>query len=254
MSSACAALIDDLVSANHILFVEGVVDGFGHVSVRHDRRDDHFLLACGVAPATVTAEDIVEVDYDGVVHDDAGRRSYLERYIHSEIYKARPDVMAVVHSHSPAIIPFGVTRATLRPVCHMSGFLGLSTPVFEIRDTAGEDNDMLVKNAALGKALAASLGPHQFALMRGHGSVTVAHSLKLAVARAIWAEMNARLQSEAMRVAALAGHAGDADGGVRYLTAGEAKGSMAINETVVDRPWDFWKSRAKAALAGMTRI
>ena len=119
-TTASKALVDDLVSANHILFVEGVVDGFGHVSVRHDRRDDRFLLACGVAPATVTADDIVEVDYDGTVHDAAGRRSYLERFIHSEIYKARPDVMAIVHSHSPAIIPFGVTRATLRPPARIS--------------------------------------------------------------------------------------------------------------------------------------
>ena len=251
MSSASAALIDDLVSANHILYVEGVVDAFGHVSMRHDQRDDRFLLACGVAPATVTAEDILEIDYDGNVHDIGGRRSYIERFIHSEIYKSRPDVMAIVHSHSPAIIPFGVTRATLRPVCHMSGFLGFSTPIFEIRDTAGENNDMLVKTAKLGKALAESLGKHDFALMRGHGSVTVADSIKLAVARSIWAEMNAKLQTESMRLAQMAGFA---EGGeVNYLTPGEAKGSMTINETVVDRPWDFWKAKARVALAGLTR-
>ena len=247
MVSASAKLIDDLVAANHILYVEAVVDGFGHVSVRHDRRDDRFLLACGVAPATVTAADILEVDFDGAVHDDAGRRSYLERFIHSEIYKARPDVIAIVHSHSPAIIPFGVTRATLKPVCHMSGFLGFCTPIFEIRDTAGEDNNMLVTNNKLGQALAASLGDNDFALMRGHGSVTVAKSLKLAVARAIWAEMNARLQTEALRIAGA-----DGDAGVNYLTPGEAAGSMAINETVVDRPWDFWKAKARVALAGLT--
>jgi HCOMODA/2-hydroxy-3-carboxy-muconic semialdehyde decarboxylase len=247
-TTASAALVDDLVSANHILFVEGVVDGFGHVSVRSDTRDDRFLLAAGVAPATVTADDILEVDFDGEVQDAAGRRSYLERFIHSEIYKARPDVVAIVHSHSPAIIPFGVTRATLRPVCHMSGFLGFSTPVWDIRDTVGENNDMLVRNAKLGKALAESLGAVDFALMRGHGSVTVAKSLKLVVARAIWAEMNAKLQTEAMRIAALVG-----DGEVNYLTPGEAAGSMTINETVVDRPWDFWKAKARVALAGLAR-
>ena len=189
--TASRALIDDLVSANHILYNEAVVDGFGHVSVRHDTRDDRFLLAAGLAPAVVTADDILELDFEGNVHDTQGRRSYLERFIHSEIYKARPDVVAIVHSHSPAIIPFGVTRATLRPVCHMSGFLGFSTPVFDIRDTAGENNDMLVRSNALGKALADSLGKNDFALMRGHGSITVAKSLKLVVARAIWAEMNA---------------------------------------------------------------
>ncbi|HQD66617.1 MAG TPA: class II aldolase/adducin family protein, partial [Casimicrobium huifangae] len=115
-----------------------------------------------------------------------------------------------------------------------------------IRDTAGENNDMLVKSAALGRALAQSLGSHLFALMRGHGSVTVADSLKLVVARAIWAEMNAKLQTEAMRIAG-------GDSGVNYLTPGEATGSMTINETVVDRPWDFWKARAKVALAGLAR-
>ncbi|HPV23349.1 MAG TPA: class II aldolase/adducin family protein [Casimicrobium sp.] len=240
--TASRALIDDLVSANHILYNEAVVDGFGHVSVRHDTRDDRFLLAAGLAPAVVTADDILELDFEGNVHDAQGRRSYLERFIHSEIYKARPDVVAVVHSHSPAIIPFGVTRATLRPVCHMSGFLGFSTPVFDIRDTAGENNDMLVRSNALGKALADSLGKNDFALMRGHGSITVAKSLKLVVARAIWAEMNAKLQTEAMRLAAVVG-----DGEVSYLTPGEAAGSMAINETVVDRPWQLWKAKANAA-------
>ena len=240
--TASRALIDDLVSANHILYNEAVVDGFGHVSVRHDTRDDRFLLAAGLAPAVVTADDILELDFEGNVHDAQGRRSYLERFIHSEIYKARPDVVAIVHSHSPAIIPFGVTRATLRPVCHMSGFLGFSTPVFDIRDTAGENNDMLVRSNALGKALADSLGKNDFALMRGHGSITVAKSLKLVVARAIWAEMNAKLQTEAMRLAAVVG-----DGEVNYLTPGEAAGSMAINETVVDRPWQLWKAKANAA-------
>ena len=248
MTTATAALVDDLVCANHILYVEGVVDGFGHVSVRHDNRDDRFLLACGVAPATVTADDIVEIDYDGTVQDVAGRRSYIERFIHSEIYKSRPDVMAIVHSHSPAIIPFGITRATLKPVCHMSGFLGFSTPVFEIRDSAGDDNDMLVKTAKLGKALAQSLGNYAFALMRGHGSVTVADSIKLVVARSIWAEMNAKLQTESMRLAQITG-----DNSVNYLTPGEARGSMTINETVVDRPWDFWKAKARVALAGLKR-
>lgn len=247
MTTANHALVDDLVAANHILYVEGVVDGFGHVSVRHDQRADRFLLACGVAPATVTADDILEVDFNGVVHDEAGRRSYLERFIHSEIYKAHPDVMAIVHSHSPAIIPFSVTtRVTLKPVCQMSGFLGFSTPIFEIRDTAGDDNNMLVTRAKLGRALAESLGTTDFALMRGHGSVTVAKSLRLAVARATWAEMNAKLQTEALRMAGT-----DGDAGVNYLTPGEAAGSMAINETVVDRPWDFWKEKARVAFAGL---
>src|SRR5436190_23710126 len=122
--SANSALIDVLVFANHILLREGVVDGFGHVSVRHDKDPSRFLLSRSIAPAIVTAEDILEFDLDGEPVDGKGRRPYLERFIHSEIYRTRPDVQAVVHSHSPAVIPFGVTGTSLRPISHMAGFLG----------------------------------------------------------------------------------------------------------------------------------
>src|ERR1700693_1067643 len=116
-------LIEDLVFANHILFREGVVDGFGHVSARHDRYPSRFLLARSIAPATVTADDILEFDLEANPVDARGRRTYLERFIHSEIYRTRPEVLAIVHSHSPAVIPFGVTGTQLRPISHMSGFL-----------------------------------------------------------------------------------------------------------------------------------
>ena len=152
-------LLEDLALANHILVNEGVLDGFGHISVRHPTHPERFFIARSMAPALVTPEDIVEVDLNGEVHDAQGRRTYVERFIHSAIYKARPDVMSVIHSHSPAVIPFGVTGARLRPICHMSGFLGATTPVFDIRHSAGESTDLLVSSQALGEALAKVLGP-----------------------------------------------------------------------------------------------
>jgi len=225
-------LIDDLVAANHILYLEGVVDGFGHVSARHETDPGRFLLARSIAPAVVTAADIMEFDLEGEPRDPRGRKAYLERYIHSEIYRTRPDVRAIVHSHSPSVIPYGVTGTQLRPIFHMSGFLGPSTPIFEIRDAGGPATDMLIRDRKLGAALAQSLGPANFALMRGHGSVAVGTSVKQVVYRAIYAEVNARLQSEAMRL-----------GDITFLNELEAANATETNNGVLDRPWELWKRR-----------
>lgn len=229
------ALIDDLVIANHILVNEGVLDGFGHISVRHDQLPERFLIARSMAPGLVTADDILACDLDGHVHDERGRKTYVERYIHSEIYRARPDVMAVVHSHSPAVIPFGVTSARLRPICHMSGFLGAAVPVFEIRHTAGENSDLLIRNKVLGQALTQTLGNSAVALLRGHGNVVVGMSIQQVVFRAINTENNARLQSEAMRL-----------GEINYLTPQEAQATSDMNDEHLDRPWQVWKKRAQS--------
>ena len=226
-------LIDDLVSANHILAKEGVVDGFGHVSVRDERDPTRFLLSRSLAPARVSARDVMEFGLDGEPLKPRGRKPYLERYIHSEIYRARPDVVAVVHSHSPSVIPFGVTGTALRPVFHMSGFLGAGTPVFEIRESGGPATDMLIRDRKLGAALARSLGGAPFALMRGHGSVAVGATLKQVVFRAIYAEVNARLQSEALRL-----------GAINYLNDAEAANAARTNDSVIDRPWELWLARA----------
>lgn len=227
-------LIDDLVSANHILFKEGVVDGFGHVSVRDERDPERFLLSKSIAPATVTARDVMEFGMDGEPLNPRGRRPYLERYIHSEIYRARPDVQAIVHSHSSALIPFGITGTPLRPVFHMSGFLGSATPIFEIREAGGPATDMLIRDRKLGAALARTLRAASFALMRGHGSVAVGSTLKQVVYRAIYAEVNARLQSEALRL-----------GTITFLNEQEAANASRTNDGVIDRPWELWKKRAK---------
>ncbi len=234
--NASSALIDDLVVANHILVNEGVLDGFGHISVRHDRDPGRFLIARSMAPALVTADDIMACDLDGKVHDERGRNAYVERFIHSEIYRARPDVVSIVHTHSPAVIPFGVTGARLRPICHMSGFLGAQVPVFEIRHAAGVSTDLLIRNQALGKALAEQLGDSNVALMRGHGNVVVGVSIQQAVFRAIYTESNARLQSEAMRL-----------GEINFLTPEEAQATSDMNDQHLGRPWEMWKRRAQAA-------
>ena len=170
------ALIEDLVAANRILADQGVVDGYGHVSARHNLDPKRYLLARSMAPELVTAEDIVEFDLDSNPVDPRGRKFYLERFIHGEIYKARPEVKSVVHHHSPAVIPFGVTNVPLRPIYHMAAFVGLGVPVFEIRE-AGGMTDMLVSTPELGRALARTLGDKPAALMRGHGAVVVGASI-----------------------------------------------------------------------------
>jgi ribulose-5-phosphate 4-epimerase/fuculose-1-phosphate aldolase len=229
------ALIDDLVAANRILSNEGVVDGFGHVSVRHDTAEGVFLLARSMAPGLVTAGDIMEYGSDGEPLGDDRRTAYVERFIHSEIYQALPQVRAVVHSHSPAVIPFGVTAAKLRPIYHMSSFLGSDVPVFEIRETGGEATDMLIRTPELGAALAQSLGQGSVALMRGHGNVVVGGSLPEVVFRAIYTEANARLQADALRLG---------DGSVTYLNDGEAAAATATNARVLSRAWELWKAAA----------
>jgi ribulose-5-phosphate 4-epimerase/fuculose-1-phosphate aldolase len=231
-----SALVDDLVCANHILYNEGVVDGFGHVSVRHPDRADRYLLARSLAPAVVQREDIMEFDLDSNAVDARGARPYLERFIHGEIYRARPDVHAVVHSHSPSVIPFSVTRTRLQPVFHLGGFLGAGAPIFEIRDAGGPETDMLIRTPDLGAAFAATLGAAPYALMRGHGSVAVGGSLKQAVYRAIYAEVNARLQAEASKL-----------GEITFLNAAEAARAAATNDEMVDRPWVLWKKRVSGS-------
>ena len=230
------ALIDDLVLANHILVNQGVLDGFGHISVRDPANPQRFFIARSMAPALVQADDIVACDLDSNVIDERGRKTYLERFIHGEIFKLRPDVNAVIHSHSPSVIPFGVTGARLRPICHMSGFLGATTPVYEIRHFAGEDSDLLVRNHALGKALAEVLGSHPVALMRRHGSVAVGSSIKQVVYRAIYTENNARLQAMSIPL-----------GEVSYLTDAEARATAEMNDQHLDRPWQMWKRDALAS-------
>jgi ribulose-5-phosphate 4-epimerase/fuculose-1-phosphate aldolase len=230
------ALVEDLVAANRILVDQGVVDGYGHVSVRHDRDPSRYLMSRSIAPELVTAADIMEYDLDSNAVDARGRTSYLERFIHGEIYKARPDVRSVVHNHSPSVIPFGVAGVPLRPLYHMSAFLGSGAPVFDIRAAAAGPTDMLVRTPELGAALARTLGSHPVTLMRGHGAAVVGPRLQEAVFRSVYTEVNARLQAQAMALG----------GNVRYLDAEEAKKAEASVGGTLARPWELWKRKALA--------
>ncbi|MFZ4687334.1 MAG: class II aldolase/adducin family protein [Hyphomonadaceae bacterium] len=223
--------VRDLVLANKILYKSGVLDAYGHVSARHPLAPDQFLLSRNLAPALVTAGDILAFGLDGEPTAPTAEPLYLERYIHSEVYRSRPDVVSVVHSHSPSVIPFGVTEERLRPVFHMSAFLGQGAPVFEIRDKFGDETNLLITNSNMGAALADALGESAVLLLRGHGNVVVAPTLRLAVFRAIYTETNAQLQIDALRMGRRK---------INYLSRGEAKAVTAVAGKLVDRTWDLW--------------
>jgi ribulose-5-phosphate 4-epimerase/fuculose-1-phosphate aldolase len=229
---APADLVGDLVAANHILATEGIVDGYGHVSVRSPRNKERFFLSRSVAPESVTAADVLEYGLDGEAIDAKGKASYKERFIHSEIYRARPDVNAVVHCHAPSLIPFGVTKVPIRPMYHQSAFLAAGVPVFEIREAGGMTN-MLVETAALGRALAKTLGDKPAALMRGHGAVVVADTIPNVVGRSIYLEINARVQAQAIALG----------GPITYIDPEEARKYAASDN--YSRAWELWKKKAK---------
>ena len=226
------AVIENLVAASRILADQGVVDAFCHVSIRHPANPNRYLMSRAIAPALVTADDIMEFDLDSNPVDQRGRGMFIERFIHGEVYKARPDVNAVVHSHSPGVIPFGVTQVPMRPVMHTGSFLYVGVPVWEIRK-AGGTTDMLVRNPELGKSLAETLGDKPVALMRGHGDVVVGPTVQRAVIRAVYTEVNARLQTIALSLG----------GPITYISAeeGALRDQAGGDES---RAWDLWKAKA----------
>jgi HCOMODA/2-hydroxy-3-carboxy-muconic semialdehyde decarboxylase len=228
------ALIEDLVAANRILAEEGVLDAYGHVSIRHPNDPNRYLMSRSLAPILVTASDIMEYDLDSNPIDPQDRRSVIERFIHGEIYKLRPDVRAVIHSHSPAVIPFGITQVPMRPVAHVASFLWVGVPVWDSRDAHDPASaGMLVRNAALGNSLASRLGDKPVALMRGHGNVVVGPDVQIAVRRAIYTEVNARLQTTAIAIG----------GPINYISAEEGKARDAA-ATDFARAWELWKKKA----------
>lgn len=223
-------LLEELATAYHILANTGVVDAYGHVSVRNPADPSHYFLQRNLPPALSTAADLVEYDLDSKPIAANAPAGFTERYIHGEIYRARPDVMAVVHFHAPEVIPFGVSGVPLRPIYHMAGFLGVGVPVFEIRDIGV--TDMLIRSPELGQGLAKSLGDKPVVLLRGHGAVAVAPSLHVAVGRAYYTMMNARLQAQAMQMSA----------NPMYLSPEEATRTAA--QDGFERAWTLWKSEA----------
>ena len=235
---------EDLVAAYRILAEYGIFDAYGHVSVRSERDPNRYLLARSIAPELVIESDILEYDLDSNPVDAQGRESVRERFIHGEVYKVRPDVMAVVHNHSPSVIPFGITTVPMRPVYHMASFVGWGVPVFEIRDFE-RGTDMLVKSPELGAALAGVLGNKPAALMRGHGSVVVGENLPRTVGRSIYLETNAQLQLQALQIAGPAGQ-------ITYIDADETEASARPQDYV--RAWPLWRERALAQVrADQTR-
>lgn len=234
--------IADLVIANHILAMEGILDGFGHVSIRDPQDSASYLMSRSVAPALVTEADIVQHDLDNnaVLERDRAKKLYYERWIHGEVYKARPEVNAIVHSHSPTVVPFASTSVPLRPLLHNASFLGFGAPVFEIRDHVAH-SDLMISTAELGKAMAATMGSSaDVVLLRGHGNVVVGPTIQIAVFRAYYTEINARQQLQAMTIG------GDS---VVYMDAGECETTDKIMQSVAGRPWDLWKNKAAARLA-----
>jgi HCOMODA/2-hydroxy-3-carboxy-muconic semialdehyde decarboxylase len=233
-----AALAEDIVIGSRVLAEFGVLDGFGHVSARSPTDPNHFLMSRSLAPAQVTADDIMEFDLDGNAVDARGRSVFLERFIHSEIYRARPDVMSVVHTHSPGVIPFGVSKVPLQAMFHNAAFLAAGAPVWDIRKDFGE-TDMLVRDPSRGKSLAQMLGDKPVVLMRGHGDVTVGPTVKMAVFRAYYTDVDAKLQAQALALG----------GEINYLTPGEGAKADGINFAVIDRIWNLWKMRVAPSLA-----
>lgn len=226
-------VLEELVTANRILAREEVVDSFGHVSVRHPDRSDRFLLSRARAPDCIEVEDIMEFTLEGEPIDARDRKPYLERFIHGACYEARPDVQAVVHNHSPSVIPFGVTGQKLKPLLHMCASIGHDVPTWDSQTKFG-DTTLLVENMDMGRDLAASLGRGRTALMRGHGAVVVAPNLRQGVFISVYLEVAAKLQMQAMPM-----------GNVKYLTNGEVE--KIINRTgpyTIDRAWENWCRRA----------
>ncbi len=228
--------VADLAAASRILAAQGVVDGFGHVSMRHPAAPDRYLMARSLAPALVTPKDILEYDLDSNPCDAAGRGSFLERFIHGEIYKTRADVMAVVHSHSPSVIPFGLVDVPMRAMFHNAAFLAAGVPVFDIREKFGA-TDLLVSDGAKGVALAEIVGQHDVALMRAHGSVACGPSLEAAVFRAVYTEVNARVQHWTIALG---------DGApISALDLDEGRLADAVNLTAATRAWNLWRTMVR---------
>jgi ribulose-5-phosphate 4-epimerase/fuculose-1-phosphate aldolase len=222
------ALIDDLVAASRILAQHGVLDAWGHVSMRHPTNPERYLLSRARAPALVSAEDIMEFDLNSDPVDQQGRRMFLERYIHGEAFRARPDVNAVVHSHSPSVIPFTVTDQPLKAISHIASFLAKGCPCFEIRDV-GLTQGLLVTNNKQGAALAKVLGDGPVALMRGHGNLVVASDIPRVVHRALYTEVNAQQLATALSFGRP----------IKYVEPDEAQDPKRLGDS-----WDVWKHEA----------
>jgi HCOMODA/2-hydroxy-3-carboxy-muconic semialdehyde decarboxylase len=230
--------LQDLVAAYRILAEHGIIDAYGHVSLRSPDNPERYYLARSLAPERVTRADLIEYDLDSNPLDAGSRESVLERFIHGEIYRARPEVMCVVHNHSPSVVPFSVTGVPMKALYHMAAFIGEGLPNFEIRNVQ-KGTDLLVRTPELAKALAKTLAARPAALMRGHGSVVVAENLPRAVGRSIYLEQSARMQMQALLLAGPGGK-------VTYFDQAEVEASVARQDYY--RAWPLWRDKALAKL------
>jgi HCOMODA/2-hydroxy-3-carboxy-muconic semialdehyde decarboxylase len=233
-SPALDAALDELVIANRILAHEGVIDAFGHISIRHPERPDRYFMARSRSPELVERGDLVEFDLDSNATSPETRTLYSERPIHGCLYQARPDLMSVCHNHAHSLVPFGVTASAVKPIWHMAAGIGSAVPIWDIREDFG-DTDMLVTKNEMGRSLAKALGAGRVALMRGHGAVVATHDLKATVFVAIYLMVNAALLKEAREM-----------GQVTYLSDGEIR---LTSETLFKprsqaRAWEYWARRA----------
>ena len=233
-SSARKNVFEELVTATKILLNEGILDTFGHISARDPEDPNYFFLAQKLAPSLVTSDDIQRLNLDGETVDN--RPSYLERFIHSEIYRARPDVHCVLHSHSPAVLPYCFVDQPLRPVTHMGAFLGEAVPVYEIRDKHGDDTDLFGGSQSVCAEIAESLGNHAVVLMARHGVVNVGTSVRQVVFRAFYTDQEAAAHTAGMQI-----------GTIKYLSRGEIRSAGNLVGAQIDRGWDHWSERLKQA-------
>lgn len=233
------SLFQDLAIAYRILAEHGIIDAYGHISVRSPTNPERFWMARSIPPELVTENDMMEFDMASEPVDAQGRSPVNERFIHGEVYKVRPEVMAVVHNHSPSVIPFCCTQTPLRPIFHMSAFIGLGVPNWEIRE-AKEGTDMLVRDSYLGASLAKRLGGHPAALMRGHGAVVVGESLQVAVGRSVYLEQNARMQFQAELLA------GRNQGSITFMDDREVAANVVWQE--YGRFWNLVRNKMQKTL------
>lgn len=233
--------INEVVIANHILANEGVLDAFGHVSVRNPQRPECFLMSVSKAPELVCTEDIIEYGPDSQPIESTSTSLYAERFIHGEIYKARPDVTAICHHHSPAVMPFCISGAPLVAVYQHGAMMGASVPLWDSRDDFGDTN-LLITNAAQGASLAAKLAGASIVLMRHHGATVVGKSLQELVFRAVTSARNAQFLYQARLLGPVSG-----------LSEGEIEKAGKIPDVAITRAWLLWKKRALLSDLGTTR-
>jgi HCOMODA/2-hydroxy-3-carboxy-muconic semialdehyde decarboxylase len=224
--------IEDLVLANHILAAQNVFDAYGHITLRNPANPQRYFMARALPAELVTAEDIFEFDLDSNLTGSKRPDLFVERFLHGEVYKARPDVHSVIHCHTPELLPFGDAGVPLRATFGLAGFIAEGIPLFDIRKDFGM-TDLLIRDGARGKALTAVLANKPAALMRGHGAVVVGPTIPIAVGRAVYMQISARVQAQAMAMAM--------GSQVTYLTPEEGKQSVV---EAYRRAWELWRRKA----------